>query len=147
MKYTNEELEEQIATLTSNAGYLLSMILENEDWSEALVDGHRERGDTFLRFLLVPRVLGRAPEDWIKVFDASYCMSAPTSKELKEKLLEALHWSEILDNANRQIGYDDVLSWDDEALQVALEDRYHFIRTYEQISAFDKEAIHKGFIG
>ncbi|MGR4009873.1 hypothetical protein [Leucobacter sp. 1207-22] len=53
-------------------------------------------------------------------------------------LLKLNGWDDERDAANRQIGFEGVLAWDETRLQEALEARYWFIQTYDGCFAFDR---------
>lgn len=134
----NELIQMRLDDATSIATDLLEKIATSQEWRDVLSAGHKEYGSIFTAFLLVPFIRDRTPERLVELCGQLFVVEGRDEEDATEVLLDLNGWNDKRIAANRQIGFAELLDWDENALQEALDTRYWFVRTYDGCYVFDR---------
>ena len=111
--HINRMIQEKVRDATSVAAGLLEKLAVTEEWGEVLVNGCQEHGNAFTAFLLAPFVTGRNPGQALELFTQAYVLNARDEGNAREVLLDHSGWERIRATANRALGVEELLCWDE----------------------------------
>ncbi|MFA5607685.1 MAG: hypothetical protein WDA07_10910 [Leucobacter sp.] len=139
-KDINKVIRESVSESQGIAAELLEAIVISDDWYSTLRAGYKLHGNAFIALLLMPSILDWDPRQILDLFEESHVLNAATESIAVELLLDERTWGERCWALNRDFGHDDLLSWDEDKLRVALHSRYLFIHTQNECVVFDRSA-------
>lgn len=139
--HINRMIQERVRDATSVAADLLEKLAVTEEWGEVLVNGCQEHGNAFTAFLLAPFVTGRSPGQVLDLFTEAYVLNARNEEKAQEALLDLSGWERIRATTNQDLGFEELLRWDENELRAALNDRYVFISTYDGCYVFYRDVL------
>lgn len=134
----NELTQMRVDDATSIATDLLEKIATSKEWRDVLRRGRDQYGSLFAAFLLVPFIRDRTPDQLVSLCGRTFAAEGRDEDDAREMLLDLNGWNDKRVAANRQIGFEGVLTWDETRLQEALDARYWFVQTYDGCFVFDR---------
>ena len=139
--HTNEQVREEIDKATRIAIDVLETVLSKEKWLSQVKKGYELHGTAFIAFLHLPVVRELDADQLLEQYENAYILEDRDREEAQEKLLTLNNWEKIRQSANARLEFEDLLQWDEDELQAAIEDRYELVVAYDRCIVFDHTAI------
>lgn len=139
--HTNEQVREEIDKATRIAIDVLETVLSKEKWLSQVRKGYELHGTAFIAFLHLPVVRDLDADQLLEQYERAYILDDSGKETARENLLKLNGWDQIRQSANAKLGFEDLLQWDEDELQAAIEDRYELVVAYDRCVVFDHTAI------
>ena len=140
-KHTNEQWREEIDKATRVSIDVLETLMCKEKWLSQVKTGYELHGTAFLAFFHLPVVKELSADQLLEQYENAYILEDRDREEAQEKLLTLNNWEKIRQSANAKLEFEDLLQWDEDELQAAIEDRYELVVAYDRCVVFDHTAI------
>lgn len=137
----NQLVQEEVDNATRIAIDILETIVSNEKWLSQVEIGYHKHGTAFLAFLQLPIVRGLQPDQLLEQYERAYILEDGGKEEARESLLDVNGWNQIRKSAGSKLGFEDLLTWDENELRVAIEDQYDLVVAFDRCVVFDYTAI------